>query len=188
MNMMMNQQQQLQQSAHNQSSTINQEDELLTLSTLSGYEFTELFYNIFDTQRLEIGHFFKENSIIIWDGKKLSSLNMINQFFKELPSTKHNISSIDVHSISNEEYESKTVMIDRKLSLMVTVVGDVQYGFKASHRGFHHSFILENDYQALQLLQNNQQQQQEAEKLKNMYYIVSSNMRSSKALDKIEYY
>ena len=155
-------------------------DNIKYRSSLSGYNFVELFYKICDTQRNELINFFKKNSFIINDGIKI--VDLLN-FYKELPLTKHIISSIDVQSIPNCSNDN----IEHYPSLLIHVIGHVEYGVKSYHRGFSHSFILENDYDILNQLKNSDNDEKNL-RLKNMYYIVSINKRTTKVLNNINYF
>jgi len=75
------------------------EDQLILRSTYGGKSFQEQFYSFFDTKRSEVFRFFKEESVLIYNGNPANGLQNVRDAFNGLPATKHEISSVDAQPI-----------------------------------------------------------------------------------------
>jgi len=73
--------------------------QLAQIATLGGEKFKDLFFAIYDAQREEVFHFYRESSVLIWNGHRKSGINEIKSFNKSLPSSKHDIKSADAQPI-----------------------------------------------------------------------------------------
>jgi len=119
---------------------VTQEQKIL-LCSLSGDKFKDLFYSVCDSQREQLHQFFLAHSVVVWEGTAVTGLESIQEFFKRvLPSTSHNVKSVDVQPIF-----APGVAETATPSMMVVVTGDVEYGMKATTQGFHHTFVIERD-------------------------------------------
>eukprot|EP01087_Luapelamoeba_hula_P015299 TRINITY_DN4554_c0_g1_i1.p1 TRINITY_DN4554_c0_g1~~TRINITY_DN4554_c0_g1_i1.p1 ORF type:complete len:148 (-),score=26.85 TRINITY_DN4554_c0_g1_i1:23-466(-) len=97
----------------------------------------DFYYHVADSAKYELYRFYRDDSIIIWNGTPKKGVASLNEFFKQLPPTKHTITSIDSHPIAGLE-ESGGSGVG---ALLVTAVGSVVYASDAP-RGFSQSFLL----------------------------------------------
>jgi hypothetical protein len=60
----------------------------------------EYFYRVYDSSRHELFRFYREDSVLIWNGNAKKGLQTLRDFFQQLPPSTHNIQSIDCQPIA----------------------------------------------------------------------------------------
>jgi len=87
---------------------------------------------------------YRDSSVLIWNGYRKTGVNEIKALQKQLPSSKHEVKSVDAQPIFfNVESKNPLSMVS---SIIVIVAGDVKWGMdNSSVQGFHHTFILERE-------------------------------------------
>eukprot|EP01137_Pigoraptor_chileana_P000761 Opistho-2@37440 len=78
-------------------------------------------------------NFYKDQSVVVWNGNRVAGLGGIAQMFQQLPSTRHTIDSYDCQPV-----EGSTSC------LLLVVNGSVQFG-GSPKKPFHQSFVLMQD-------------------------------------------
>lgn len=81
--------------------------------------------------------------MLVWEGMAVAGQQNCAKLFEMLPSSKHTISTFDVHPVTGGAEMRGAVN-----TLMVTVTGVVAWGMAGSEmaatpQGFYHSFVLE---------------------------------------------
>jgi len=108
---------------------------------LSGDKFKDLFYSVIDAHRDETHKFFHEHGVITWDGNRASGQQEVQQWWKMMPSTHHDVRTFD----------SQPILLPQEMkgltspSMLVVVTGIVKYGAKTQPHCFYHCFVLERD-------------------------------------------
>ncbi|CEP00445.1 NTF2-related export protein [Plasmodiophora brassicae] len=92
--------------------------------------FQSLFYETLDYHRSDVAAFYQETSTVLWNGTRITSAAAIDRFFKEMPVSKHTVTSYDIQPMADD--------------LLVTVAGNVRYGIDQEF-AFHQTFILQRD-------------------------------------------
>merc|ERR1711879_1036314 len=95
----------------------------------------EYFYRVYDSSRHELFRFYREDSVLIWNGNAKKGLQTLRDFFQQLPPSTHNIQSIDCQPIADGTESPQAS------NIFVVVVGTVTYA-KEDPRHFHETFIL----------------------------------------------
>ncbi|KAI9144752.1 hypothetical protein BKA69DRAFT_1054224, partial [Paraphysoderma sedebokerense] len=67
----------------------------ITIAHQGADAFVQQYYNLFDTQRIQVGGFYRENSAIAWNGNTFQGLSSFQQFLQQLPVTNHDILAVD---------------------------------------------------------------------------------------------
>uniref|UniRef100_A0A7S2X5P4 NTF2-related export protein n=1 Tax=Lotharella oceanica TaxID=641309 RepID=A0A7S2X5P4_9EUKA len=112
------------------------EQQMVLLASLQAKTFIQLYITIADTQRENLWHFYRKNSVLIWNGIPVPA-DKIQRTFKSLPGTKHHIDSLDAQPIIRD-------LKKKHFALVVTTSGRVAYGTGKPVR-FHQSFVLERN-------------------------------------------
>ncbi len=118
----------------------------------------EYFYRVYDSSRHEVFRFYREDSVLIWNGNAKKGLQTLRDFFQQLPPSTHNIQSIDCQPIAGAPPApalapprwprslprctgADGTESPQASNIFVVVVGTVTYA-KEDPRHFHETFIL----------------------------------------------
>jgi hypothetical protein len=93
----------------------------------------DYYYRVYDTSRHEVHRFYRDDSTVIWNGNAKKGVQSLNDFFKQLPPTRHTILSIDCHPMPGTD--------PSRANVLVSVAGTVEYA-QQDPRQFSHSFVL----------------------------------------------
>ena len=62
-----------------------------------GTQFVQHYYNVFDTQREQLGDLYTEDSMLTFEGEQFKGLEGIGGKYGALPSIKHKVDTADYH-------------------------------------------------------------------------------------------
>ncbi len=99
-------------------------------------KFLQMYTMIADTKRELLVNFYRDNSVMVWNGHRLQGKRNLQMAFKALPTTQHKLEAVDVQPILPNEQTSK--------SFVVTVAGTIRYG-AAEKVKVHQTFVLERN-------------------------------------------
>lgn len=117
------------------------------LAAMRGKAFKDIFYTVFDSQRDELHHLFRDNTAVLWNGKPVTGgLAGIAEFVKGLPPTKHDLHTADSQPVGVPAANDRS----RSTSLLVATSGQVRYGIgvsgdAGSKHTFQHTILLDRD-------------------------------------------
>eukprot|EP00741_Cyanophora_paradoxa_P005281 tig00000870_g5120.t1 len=101
-----------------------------------GIHFIDSYYKILDSDRQNAHQFYKEDSVVVWNGNRnQGGLAALSQFFASLPLSRHEALSMDCQPLPDGNQQPTGS------KLLVTVLGTVTYAEVESHR-FSQNFIL----------------------------------------------
>jgi len=94
----------------------------------------DFYYHVCDSSKHELYRFYKEDSVVLWNGNAKRGLQSLNEFFKQLPPTKHEVTSVDCHPMPGAQPST----------MLVSVAGSVSYA-NDPPRCFSQTFVLAQD-------------------------------------------
>ena len=100
----------------------------------SGEEFIQLYYETFDKRRHVVSKLYSDSSSLVWNGHHIKGSDKLNEFFVSLPTTVHNIYSMDCQPVSERAVPGST-------SIAVFVSGTVGYE-DSKPKVFSQNFVL----------------------------------------------
>ncbi|XP_028405130.1 NTF2-related export protein 1-like [Dendronephthya gigantea] len=86
----------------------------------SGEEFIQLYYETFDKRRHVLSKLYSDTSSLVWNGHHIKGSDKLNEFLVSLPTTVHNIYSMDCQPVPE-----KAVPGGRTIAVFVS--GNVEY-------------------------------------------------------------
>lgn len=87
----------------------------------NGKDFCELYYNLLDTKRHQLINLYTTSSMQIWNGNPNQGEAKISEFIHNLPSSKHEVLSLDCQPVLD-------IVTPGQTTILVTVEGTVSYG------------------------------------------------------------
>ncbi|KAF9280700.1 NTF2- export protein 2 [Mortierella alpina] len=102
--------------------------------------FVRAYYDMFDTQRMNLSALYRDTSAILWNGNAFSGIQPFTEFYNKLAVSEHAILSYDCHPLPTQSSDPGTPG-----SIIVNVSGTVKYSNEANQRLFSQSFILSPD-------------------------------------------
>mmetsp|Transcript_20092 Transcript_20092/g.27708 ORF Transcript_20092/g.27708 Transcript_20092/m.27708 type:complete len:128 (-) Transcript_20092:102-485(-) len=97
-----------------------------------GEKFRDCFFHLFDTRRHEVHNFYKENTILNWNGNMVRSTIPIRDFLIQLPASSHDVNTFDCQPIPGSD------------QLLIVAGGLVSFDGNPG-RQFHQTFLLAKD-------------------------------------------
>eukprot|EP01095_Lingulamoeba_sp_RSL-Kostka_P001235 TRINITY_DN11762_c0_g1_i1.p1 TRINITY_DN11762_c0_g1~~TRINITY_DN11762_c0_g1_i1.p1 ORF type:complete len:161 (+),score=24.77 TRINITY_DN11762_c0_g1_i1:127-609(+) len=98
----------------------------IDLASRGGEQFiTQYLYPIYDECRFNLIKLYTPKSTCVWNGQMIKGLSNLDKFFRTLPSTKHEILTIDCQPVSVDIEEEQNS--DLPAYLVVFVFGKVKY-------------------------------------------------------------
>lgn len=95
-------------------------------------EFTKIYYSNIDQKKLTINKLFMETALLVYNGNGFNGVDAISKFIKDMPETKHDITTIDSQPILDESAGR---------SFLVQVSGTVKIGAQRT-KAFQQTFTL----------------------------------------------
>jgi NTF2-related export protein 1/2 len=80
---------------------------------------------MYDERREFMHNFYKDISLLLWNGTLMKGKETISSFFQQLPHSEHSIQSFDCQPLL-ADWNDQT----KRCSILVTVQGDVYFGSK----------------------------------------------------------
>jgi len=106
--------------------------------------FSERYYNVFDTRRVDVDKFYQNDAKLIWNGNELNGRDAITRHLISLPTSRHQIQALDF-------FPMKELFPNEPTTYQVFTSGVVIYGAPESSnaqkekRLFSHVFVLTVD-------------------------------------------
>ncbi|XP_030387225.1 NTF2-related export protein isoform X1 [Scaptodrosophila lebanonensis] len=97
-------------------------------------DFTRIYYASFDNRRQHMGRLYIDNAIFSWNGNGANGRDMIERYFSELPSSSHQLSTLDAQPILD-------AAVSNQLTYLILASGTVKYA-EQPMRWFQQSFII----------------------------------------------
>jgi len=94
--------------------------------------FTKLYYEHIDEKKLTVNKLYLDSALLVYNGNGFTGADSISKFIKDMPKTKHNITTIDAQPILDES-AGKTILIQ--------VSGTVKIGTQQS-KAFQQTFTV----------------------------------------------
>eukprot|EP00099_Drosophila_melanogaster_P020372 NP_611833.1 NTF2-related export protein 1, isoform A [Drosophila melanogaster] len=101
--------------------------------------FTRLYYASVDNRRQQIGRLYLDNATLSWNGNGAIGRQMIESYFQELPSSNHQLNTLDAQPIVDQA-------VSNQLAYLIMASGSVKFADQQL-RKFQQTFIVtaEND-------------------------------------------
>jgi len=81
-------------------------------SSRTAEEFTKLYYDSVDKKRHQMSRLYLDNAIVVWNGNGTTGKDNIQKYFQDLPSTEHNITTLDAQPVIDEAtLNQKTLLV-----------------------------------------------------------------------------
>ncbi|XP_034114327.1 NTF2-related export protein-like [Drosophila nasuta] len=102
-------------------------------------DFTRLYYASLDNRRHQMGRLYIDSATFSWNGNGATGRETIERYFEELPSSRHQLTTLDAQPILDAAVGNQTTYI-------ILASGTVKYSDQAA-RNFQQSFVItaEND-------------------------------------------
>ncbi|KAH8400412.1 hypothetical protein KR215_011686, partial [Drosophila sulfurigaster] len=102
-------------------------------------DFTRLYYASLDNRRHQMGRLYIDSATFSWNGNGATGRETIERYFEELPSSRHQLTTLDAQPILDAAVGNQTTYI-------ILASGSVKYSDQAV-RNFQQSFVItaEND-------------------------------------------
>ncbi|XP_051163495.1 NTF2-related export protein [Leptopilina boulardi] len=100
----------------------------------TGEEFTKVYYESLDKRRHLISKLYLDTATMIWNGNGVDGKDAIQKFWIELPSSDHNIITLDAQPITGPA-------VANQLTFLLKVSGMAKYQDK-SPRPFNQNFLI----------------------------------------------
>ncbi|XP_060655929.1 NTF2-related export protein-like [Drosophila nasuta] len=102
-------------------------------------DFTRVYYASLDNRRHQMGRLYIDSATFSWNGNGATGRETIERYFKELPSSRHQLTTLDAQPILDAAVGNQNTYI-------ILASGTVKYSDQAA-RNFQQSFVLtaEND-------------------------------------------
>ncbi|KAH8396201.1 hypothetical protein KR222_005031, partial [Zaprionus bogoriensis] len=102
-------------------------------------DFTRLYYASLDNRRHQMGRLYIDTANFSWNGNGAQGREIIERYFLELPSSRHQLTTLDSQPILDAAVGNQTTYI-------ILASGTVKYA-EQSLRNFQQSFVItaEND-------------------------------------------
>ncbi|EDW31304.1 GL11070 [Drosophila persimilis] len=97
-------------------------------------DFTRLYYASFDNRRHQLGRLYLDNAVFSWNGNGANGRQMIERYFLELPSSSHQMNTLDAQPILD-------AAVGIQLTYLVMASGTVKYQDQPT-RNFQQAFIV----------------------------------------------
>lgn len=95
--------------------------EIIDFSNDTSDSFVENYYKVTDYQRENLKEFYNDSSAVVWNGTPIQGLDSLDNLFRSLPITLHEIQSWDCHPIQD-------VSTNELSSILLNVNGLVSIG------------------------------------------------------------
>ncbi|CCD73516.1 NTF2-related export protein [Caenorhabditis elegans] len=105
---------------------INKEDEELCNESK---KFMDVYYDVMDRKREKIGFLYTQVSNAVWNGNPINGYDSICEFMKALPSTQHDIQSLDAQRLPEGVTGDMSGGMLLNVAGAVTVDGDSKRAF-----------------------------------------------------------
>ncbi|EDW57010.1 NTF2-related export protein [Drosophila sechellia] len=96
--------------------------------------FTRLYYASVDNRRQQIGRLYLDNATLSWNGNGATGRQMIESYFRELPSSKHQLNTLDAQPIVDQA-------VSNQLAYLIMASGSVKFSDQPL-RKFQQTFIV----------------------------------------------
>jgi NTF2-related export protein 1/2 len=93
-----------------------------------------LYYDSLDKKRHQVSKLYLENATFVWNGNASIGKDNIQKFFQELPSSEHQMTTVDAQPIIDNT-------VSQTFTFLVQVSGTVKYQDSPS-RAFQQTFML----------------------------------------------
>uniref|UniRef100_A0A6U4VY36 NTF2-related export protein n=1 Tax=Hemiselmis andersenii TaxID=464988 RepID=A0A6U4VY36_HEMAN len=115
----------------------------VSITTEGGEQFQKHFYEYLDSDRKNLQHLYHEESKVVWNGQPLKGKDAVTRFLAELPTSKHEVQSLDCQPVATGGDGSDPM-------ILVTVMGVVLFGDKLAKpapetKPFAQTFVLGKD-------------------------------------------
>lgn len=124
--------------------------------------FSERYYNVFDTRRVDVDKFYQNDAKLVWNGIELNGRDAITKHLISLPTTRHQIQALDFFPMKGSSVRSfpfnnvlsspfEDLFPNEPTTYQVFTSGVVIYGAPESNnaqkekRLFSHVFVLTVD-------------------------------------------
>ncbi|KAL0100906.1 hypothetical protein PUN28_019350 [Cardiocondyla obscurior] len=97
-------------------------------------DFQKLYYEYADKRRYLISRMYMDNATLVWNGNGVTGKDAIQKFLTDLPSSIHNVVTLDAQPIIGPE-------VAIQLTLLVKVGGKVKYEEK-NEKQFNQTFLI----------------------------------------------
>jgi NTF2-related export protein 1/2 len=84
-------------------------------------QFSELYYECMDKKRHLINKLYLDTGLLVYNGNGISGKDNIQSFFAEMPTTHHNVNSLDAQPISE-------FAVGQQTTLTILISGTVRIG------------------------------------------------------------
>ncbi|KAH8402404.1 hypothetical protein KR009_011830, partial [Drosophila setifemur] len=100
-------------------------------------DFTRLYYASVDNRRHQMGRLYIDTAIFSWNGNGANGREMIERYFMELPSSSHQLATLDAQPILDPA-------VANQLTYLILTGGTVKF-LDQPVRNFQQSFIVTAD-------------------------------------------
>lgn len=97
-------------------------------------EFTKLYYETVDKRRHAIARLYLDTGLLTWNGNGITGNESIQKFFIDLPTTSHQITTLDAQPILD-------VAVNSQLTFLIQVSGHVKFQDKIP-KSFQQNFVV----------------------------------------------
>ncbi|KAG4073849.1 hypothetical protein HA402_014054 [Bradysia odoriphaga] len=97
-------------------------------------EFTKVYYDSVDKKRHQVSRLYLDNGLLVWNGNESSGKENIQKYFLDLPTSVHNIITLDTQPIIDESTTYAPTFI-------IQVSGSVKFQDNAP-KPFQQSFMI----------------------------------------------
>lgn len=100
----------------------------------TGEEFTNVYYETLDKKRHAISRLYLDTGTLAWNGNGINGSERIQKFFIELPTSSHQITTLDAQPILDSA-------VNGQLTFLIQVSGNVKYQDKVP-KSFQQCFVI----------------------------------------------